>query len=396
LRICIVSLGGYPTLSSYGGITLYSQVAARALAARGHEVHVIACYPHIYTDQGQLHKNVHYETTDGTIQLHARSLYPLPFVERWLEGLGASLSVARNLWKLHRRFHFDVVEFPNYEGTGFVSCLLRIVPSVVRLHTSTYEAVQLMGRPPRLPERFLMWMERMSARLAKVVVTHSVAQHNTLAPVYGLTDVEIVPHAVELPTEPGETVGQRKCAVLIVGALNTRKGVDTIFAAVPMVLAAVPEAEFWFAGGGANVRYEQRFRAVHPEISVEKVKFLGFVSSAELSRLYSQCAVYASASLHESFGLTLVEAMGHATPVVACNTSAIPEIVTHEREGLLVPPADPAAFAKVIIRLLRDPQWCATLGAAGREKALRHYSLPRLGADLEKLFKQTARRPSEP
>ena len=386
MKICIVSYGGYPTLSGYGGIALYSQVAARALAARGHEVHVIACYAHEYVDGGQVHKDVHYEATDGTIQLHARSMYPLPIVERWLEGLGASLSLARSLRELHRQHHFDVVEFPNYEGLGFVSCLLRIAPIVVRLHTSTYEHIQILGRPARRAERFLMWLEKQSVRLARGVVTHSLAQRDKLAPVYGLPDVPVIPHAVELPATASYDPAKRQKAVLIVGGLNARKGLTTLLTAIPIVLAAVPDAEFWLTGGGANSSHELQFRQQHPEIPAHRVKFLGFVSVAELADLYRTCALHASASVHESFGLTLVEAMAHATPVVACNASATPEIVHHDKTGLLVLPNDPTAFAAAIIRLLQNSSLSRRLGETGRQVAESAYAPSRLGERLESFF----------
>jgi glycogen(starch) synthase len=386
VKICIVSYGGYPTLSGYGGIALYSQVAARALAARGHEVHVIATYAPEYQDTDGFHKDVCYEARDGNIQLHARSLYPLPWVERWFEGLGASLSLARYLRQLHRQYRFDVVEFPNYEGLGFVACLFRIVPAVVRLHTSTYEYIQIAGRPPRFAERFLMWLEKMSVRLANGAVTHSIAQRDKLAPVYGVRDIPVIPHAVELPATASADPACRRLAVLVVGGLNLRKGVATLFEAIPLVLAQVPDAEFWLTGGGANSTWEQKFRTEHPNIPPDRVKFLGFVAADELARLYRECAVHASASVHESFGLTLVEAMAHATPVVAGNASAMPEIVQHEKTGLLVPPHHPLAFATAMVRLLQDAGLRQTLGAAGRARAEKEYSPSRLGQQLERLL----------
>ncbi len=365
-------------------------MAARALAARGHEVHVVVDYQPAYFAARETARMREYprEERDGDVRVHVRCYRPVPVVERWLEGLGHSLALARVVRQLHRQHQFDVVEFPNFEGLGLIATLFSVAPIVVRLHTSTYEYVELCGRPPRVAERFQIWAEQTSARRARAVVTHSVAQRAKHLPLCGVSEIAIVPHGIEVPMAVPSA--ERELAVLIVGGLNVRKGADTLLAAIPRVLAAVPGAEFWLAGGGKNEQYEQRFRAAHPEISPAQVRFLGFVEPEELAALYARCAVHASASVHESFGLTFIEAMARATPVVGCNVSAIPEIVRHEVNGLLVPPHDPQAFAEAIVRLLRDPELRARLGRAGRQRVSEEYSLPRLGQNLEYFFRHVA------
>jgi glycosyltransferase involved in cell wall biosynthesis len=69
----------------------------------------------------------------------------------------------------------------------------------------------------------------------------------------------------------------------------------------------------------------------------------------------------------------LMEALACGAPVVATAISGIPELVEHERTGLLVPPRDAGALARALRRLHDDETVGRELGAAGREKVLREF-----------------------
>jgi len=68
----------------------------------------------------------------------------------------------------------------------------------------------------------------------------------------------------------------------------------------------------------------------------------------------------------EGFGFVLVEAMASGVPVVASNVSAIPEVVGDA--GVLFPPRDSEALAKILLSLAGDPQARRNLGQRGRKR----------------------------
>ncbi|WP_058557261.1 glycosyltransferase family 1 protein [Thiohalocapsa sp. ML1] len=84
----------------------------------------------------------------------------------------------------------------------------------------------------------------------------------------------------------------------------------------------------------------------------EAVIFPGFVPDALLPALYAGAEVFVFPSLFEGFGIPVLEAMAAGTPVCAADTSSIPEVVGDA--GLLFDPADPAAIAAAMARLLED------------------------------------------
>jgi glycogen synthase len=373
LKICFAS-DSYPTLPKAGGVSFYTQTAARALAARGHEVHVLIGIRGQSSDQ-----------RDGVVQIHLRPIRWLPVVSRWFPGLGESVCLAWWLRALRRRYNLDIAEIPNWEGMGLVASALGILPVVVRLYTSTGESLRIKGSVPTFGDRFLLWAEKASPRLARSVVTHSHAHAHSTGCMYGLDNIHVIPLGIALPKSPSES-SNRSLAVLSVGFLTPRKGVDILLAAVPLVLAEEPEAEFWIAGADHDHRYETEFRKTHPEIPHNKVRFLGYVSNDELNNLYDTCAVYASASVYESFGLTFVEAMAHGKPVVGCAVSAMLEVIDDGVTGLLVPPNDPRSFANAIVTFLQNRSLRERCGAAGRRVALDRYSAELMAERMEQYF----------
>ena len=84
-------------------------------------------------------------------------------------------------------------------------------------------------------------------------------------------------------------------------------------------------------------------------------------------QLYNAVDVLVAPSLYEGFGITPAEAMACGTPVIASNTTALPEVVGNA--GILVPPTDIQAIAAAIKRLQQDPIEYQKLVVAGCDRA---------------------------
>jgi glycosyltransferase involved in cell wall biosynthesis len=78
--------------------------------------------------------------------------------------------------------------------------------------------------------------------------------------------------------------------------------------------------------------------------------------------------------------------MASGLPAVATNVGGNPEIVRHEREGLLFPRGDFAACGFALRRLFQDPALAAKLGAVGRQRVLEHYRLDRTVEQYDRLY----------
>jgi len=85
--------------------------------------------------------------------------------------------------------------------------------------------------------------------------------------------------------------------------------------------------------------------------------------------------VFALPSLAECTPVSLLEAMACALPVVASNVGGIPEVVTDQAEGMLVPPQDVEALAQALARYVQWPALAGQHGRAGRARIVQQYSM---------------------
>jgi glycosyltransferase involved in cell wall biosynthesis len=96
----------------------------------------------------------------------------------------------------------------------------------------------------------------------------------------------------------------------------------------------------------------------------------------------------------EGFSQALLEAMALGKPVVASAATGNLDLVTDGTDGLLVPPADPSAWASAIERLLADPPLRERLGAAARHTARERYSLERTVERTAAVYREVLRCPA--
>jgi glycosyltransferase involved in cell wall biosynthesis len=98
----------------------------------------------------------------------------------------------------------------------------------------------------------------------------------------------------------------------------------------------------------------------------EAIHFIGYVADADLPALLNGAIGYITVSLHEGFGMTVLEAQACGAPVIAANVSSLPEVVG--TAGLLVDPYDVTAIRNAITQLVEDANLRSTL----RERGLQH------------------------
>ena len=96
--------------------------------------------------------------------------------------------------------------------------------------------------------------------------------------------------------------------------------------------------------------------------------------------------MFAFATTSEGFGQVLVEAMAAGKPVVASNVAPLTEIAENENTALLVEPANPAAFAAALARVLDDSIDRQRMGQRARERVETHFSAERMTAATLSLY----------
>lgn len=121
--------------------------------------------------------------------------------------------------------------------------------------------------------------------------------------------------------------------------------------------------------GGKGWLYQDIFETVERLEIEDRVRFLGFVPDEDLPALYNAATVFALPSLHEGFGIPVLEALACGTPLVTSNVSSLPEVAGDA--ALLVSPHDVEDLAQALHRLLTDQELRTTLRQRGLAQAQR-------------------------
>jgi glycosyltransferase involved in cell wall biosynthesis len=183
----------------------------------------------------------------------------------------------------------------------------------------------------------------------------------------------IMPKVAPMPVETGiftpPADGVRTDRLLFVGRLTRQKGVDLVLRA----LALLPSTVSLDIVGDGDER--SALEALATELGVSmRVRWHGAQPGDALPAFYRRAMALVVSSVDEGLGLVAVEAQLCETPVVALASGGLIDVVEHGVTGLLVEQRDPAVLAGAIATLAALPDRGASLGAAGRERALSHFA----------------------
>jgi glycogen synthase len=363
----------------WDGAGTYTAVLAQALAALGHEVHVICAQGHRISD----------EVVDG-VRVHRRPLLRLPVSRafgrfgRLVAGrnyprdsltLRASLALSYSLWLRHLGLRPDVIETQDGETRALTQALLHSYPLVVHMHAPTMLTLRLAGADLTWKGRLADRLDRATSDRATVVTSPSPLLVDTVRP-YGWLrgrDVRIVPN----PFDPGPwhqvpSPGHSGQVVAAVGRLEPNKGLDILIDAAALLARRGVDTKLILAGRSSGhvdgtPTGQWLERRAH-DMDVPCV-FAGHLTRAELAGVYAQSRVVAVPSRFESFSIAAVEGMAAGRPVVTTDRTGIAPFVTEWKAGRVVPAEDPEALADALTPYLLDPKLAATVGANGRAGA---------------------------
>ena len=175
--------------------------------------------------------------------------------------------------------------------------------------------------------------------------------------------------------------------VAVVSRLTRLKGLEDFLEAVARISPRFPKARFLVVGetNPQHRPYLDELKNLAERLGVgDRVIFTGLRS--DVPELMASVNVSVMPSLNEALSNVLLESMAAGAPVVATRVGGTPEALTDGRTGLLVEPADPAALAASITRLLEDGQMAARLGRAARETIADRFSVDRMVKTTEEVY----------
>ncbi len=374
MRIAIVSDYYYPQL---GGITEHVHGQATELAARGHDVTVLT--PRL------LH-------VPRTVDADNRPAPPfelryvgraVPFYANGAETLlSIGVRLPRELDRLFAERRFDVVHVHNPFGLMLpITAIMRSKAAVTvgTLHSVVPERYRLLRASARTLDRVLGRLD------ARICVSDAVI--DSMRPYFpdlgfraipnGIDTTFFSPEASPLPDLAG------KRSIVFVGRFDPRNGVKHMIGAFIRLRRLRADVGLVIVGDGPLRPLVERM--VPTELR-EDVVFAGRVNRLRPRYLASADILCTPCSL-ASFGMVLLEAMSTGVPVVASRLPGFELVMRDGIDGVFVDRADDEqGFADMLNRLLDDPALAASMGDAGRQRALDEFAWPVVIDQLESLY----------
>jgi glycosyltransferase involved in cell wall biosynthesis len=160
--------------------------------------------------------------------------------------------------------------------------------------------------------------------------------------------------------------------ILFTGRLSYRKGLFDLIECGKHICKKYPNVSFVIPGSG---RLASLLEQKTQDYGIaDQFKFLGFVPRDELIKLYQHATLYVLPSHYEGLPTVLLEAMSCGLPVVATAVSGNLDVITHEKNGILVPPKSPEKLAEALSALLDNEQERKRLGENARKTIEENYT----------------------
>lgn len=385
LKILIINYE-HPPLGGGGGVC--TQTVSKALVAKGHTVHILT--------SGM--KGLPKECDEDGVKV-----FRVPVLGR------KDLATASNLsmftfpltsipkgFSLCRKYKYDVINTHFYAPsgpTGLVLSLLCRIPNVLYIHgADVYDPTRLNKTPAG--KGVLSMLLRLSAKLQsrlaqKIACQSSNTKENIETYIKPKKPITVIPLPFAKPAHPASSkkslgLDPKKYYILSAGRVVKRKGYDFLLRA----MAELPERiHALIMGDGPEL---ENLRALSRELGIaERVHFLGFVERDEDKyKYYAAADLYVLSSLHEGMGIVVQEAMEFGLPVVATNHGGQVDLITHNLNGILVPPQDSHALADAILTVYRSKSLAKSFGKNNIEIIQKYYA-PQIADQYLRLFEET-------
>jgi glycosyltransferase involved in cell wall biosynthesis len=338
----------------HGGAEVYTELALRELAHRGHDVVWFTS-----RSRGALAAQI---TGEG-----------IEIVRR-----GSRLSLPFNTWRFWRSRSnaFDIVVDQVNTYPMFTALYVPHAQSVMLIHQLAREVWEtespwLVGRIGRVVEP--RWL-RLYRRRRAVTVSESTASDLREL---GFTDVRVVENALsELP--PVRDAAPASPLFVGVGRLVRMKAFEEQLEAIGRVREVLPQARLVIIGRGSGRYPDDLQRRVDATPGAE---LLVDASDETKDALLSAATAVLGTSIREGWGLMVTEGHAHGTPSVVYDRPGLRDSTTDDVDGLIVPP-DPSALAAAMVHLVRSPESWARLSAGARASA-EAFTPERLGEAFE-------------
>lgn len=375
-------------IPSLGGAGIYVVNLVKELCKdKTLEIHVITPKRGTNYDKNKVLKHF-----NNKIYIHNISIAKDSFVYNF----GFQLQIFRMLPKLQKKCHFDLIHTTGLVHMPDIFQKLRKqkIPSLVTVHTtidSQFDYKPALKeflkntQPVEVLSKFIYpYIKLMQNKYIKKTKNYICVSNYVSRYIPNSKNTVIIKNGVDTKKfKPGKNnqflfLDQvQKPKILFCGRLLYMKGVDTLISAAKEVLKN-HDVHFVFAGSG-------RIKQTLPK---EDFSLIGYIKPDEMPFLYQKADVFVLPSFVESFPYTLLEAMSSGLPVITTKVGGIPELVEHNKTGLLVEPNNVNQLIIAIEYLILNPAKRERIGRNAREHILSNYTIEKMASKTRNFYKK--------
>jgi len=251
-----------------------------------------------------------------------------------------------------------------------------------------------MGGDPEEMEKKYKFRHRVAEelRIFKSVVAQSattILQKDKIEKLYGFTsdNIVVISPGVDVhsfcPLEPRDqttATNMPQNYIFCLSRIDANKGHDLLLYAFDIVRKDMADIHLVIGGGSPEPEQrEQEVLATMRQIVKERkmqdrVHIVGYIPDENLVASYQQARLFALPSIFEPFGMTVLEAMACAVPVVASKYGGIRTVISSGKNGILIDPRNESEFVDAMMMILNDPSLARRLGEASRSTIQKEYS----------------------
>jgi N-acetyl-alpha-D-glucosaminyl L-malate synthase BshA len=369
---------GIVCYASIGGSGVVATELAKALAERGHAVHLISIDPPFRLGEPQPGLTFHKVDTPS---------YPLFHEPQYV------LSVANKVVQVARAFQLDVIHahyaVPHTTAAHLAQEVLEATGGHVPVVVTTLHGtdITLVGNDPSFSEIVAFSIEKSDG----VTAVSASLREATRVELGIRREIEVIPNFLDCTIHRRRDVpALRKRlaadgAKVIVHVSNFRpvKRVDVVMRVFAMVAKQI-DARLVLVGEGPEL--EPALQLGQPLGVSDRVEALG--AREDVIAVLSAADLFLLPSAQESFGLAAAEAMACEVPVVASLVGGLPEVIEQGVTGFLHPPDDLEGMARSAVSLLSDPALHRRIATAARRSIVERFCVDRVVPMYEAYYEE--------
>jgi glycosyltransferase involved in cell wall biosynthesis len=242
-------------------------------------------------------------------------------------------------------------------------------------------------------------MDRVFGRFIKQVIVLNKTVYKSINSIVGSNRTRIIPDGIDLDVVVDrlnilrireEFNLQGVFCVGFLGRLVEDKGVDVLIRSAALVRKKYPYIRYLIIGDDPDQdqSYKNYLKGLVNKLNLHnEVIFTGWRLD-KFDLLSVMDVLIQASSAPEGFGLTCIEAMALGKPVIATNVPGPSEIIDHGQTGYLIPPKNPQAMAKAVIKLIMNPFLAESLAKAGRISVEQRFNIKWKTKEIEEIYEE--------